>query len=282
MRPLGEILALSIKFLKEKQVSQPRICAEQVISHVLQKPRMDLYLDFDYPLEESELGRVRECLRRLSSQEPLEYVIGEVEFCGCRFRVDSRVLIPRPETEILMELVAAELDPIDFRGKVAWDLCCGSGCIGLSLKRRFSEISVWLSDLSSDALSLAEENAQLNQLKVSFMKGDLLAPFCGMKADFVFCNPPYVSSVEYEVLAPSVKNYEPKLALVGGETGLEFYGRLALELPFFLNPRARVFLEIGSSQGEDIFKIFSSSCWIRKEVRKDWAGLDRFFFLEIE
>ncbi len=113
-------------------------------------------------------------------------------------------------------------------------------------------------------------------------QGDLLAPLKGKRTDFVLCNPPYISDSEYETLPFSVKGYEPKLALVGGTTGLEFYQRLAEDLPRHLTSGARVFLEIGCRQGEGVSKIFSDPCWVKKEIKQDWAGKDRFFFLEIE
>ena len=121
-----------------------------------------------------------------------------------------------------------------------------------------------------------------NSLDVEILSGDFLVPFEGKKADYVFCNPPYVTDLEYESLQPSVKNYEPRLALTSGETGFEFYEKLSLQLPSYLNSGAKVFLEIGTGQGEVLNKIFSSSFWKKKELICDFASHQRFFFLEIE
>jgi release factor glutamine methyltransferase len=282
MKSLGEVLALSVKYLKEKMNAKPRYVAENILAHVLKIDRMQLYVKFDCPLEESELERIREFLKRAATNEPLEYILGSVDFYGCCLRITPDVLIPRQETEILVDKAVQIIEKEDRQKKVAWDVCTGSGCIGLALKKKFPELQVSLSDLSEKALSLAKNNAEAHQLDVTCLQGDLLEPFKGKRSDFIFCNPPYISKNEYESLHPSVRDFEPNIALVGGITGAEFYEKLAHELPGVLNPRGRVFLEIGSTQGEKVCQIFSSACWVKKELIKDWAGHNRFFFLEIE
>ncbi len=163
-----------------------------------------------------------------------------------------------------------------------WDLCTGSGCIGIALKKSLPDLCVTLSDLSKDALSLARENICLNSVQVEVLEGDFLNPFQGSKADFVVSNPPYVSTSEWASLDPSVRLYEPKTALCGGEEGFDFYERLQRELPQFLNPKAQVFLEIGAGMGEGIEKIFSHGPWGSKQLLSDWSGKSRFFFLEMQ
>ena len=167
-------------------------------------------------------------------------------------------------------------------GKVLWDICTGSGCIGLGLKRACPTLSVVMSDFCPKALAVARQNAERNQLAVELRLGDLLEPFRGQKADYIICNPPYVSRQEFESLSPSVRDHEPHRALLAGEKGTEFYERLARELPAFLNPGAHIFFEIGCSQGEAIQEIFSTTPWRAFSLMKDWAGHNRFFFLEIE
>jgi release factor glutamine methyltransferase len=282
MKLLGEVLNLSIQYLKEKSVTSPRLVAETLLSHVLDAKRMDLYLRFECPLEEKELSIFRALLKKASLGEPVEYILSTSSFYGLNLDLSPQVLIPRPETEILVDQMAKLLELEGVEEKVLLDLCSGSGCIGLSLKKKFPALSVTLSDISLEALALSKKSAEKNSLDVTFLQGDLLAPFSSKKADYVVCNPPYISKLEYEGLDFSVKGYEPKLALVGGETGLEFYQRLALDLPSHLKPGAKVFLEIGMAQGEALNEIFSSSCWVKKELRQDWSGKDRFFFLEIE
>jgi release factor glutamine methyltransferase len=275
VKTVSELLQLSTVFLQERGVERARRLVEELLASTLRMKRLDLYMQFDKPVEEKELAKLREPLKRLVIGEPIEYILGEVDFYGCKVAVDARVLIPRQETEILVEHILKRI-----KGRVVWDLCTGSGCLGISLKKARPELEVTLSDISSDALDLAKENAEKNQVEIRLVQGDLLTPFEGQKADIVVCNPPYISISEYLNLQPSVRDFEPKMALVGGETGTEFYERLARELPPFLNDGTLVFLEMGTGQGPQLQKIFSGSPWTRAEVEKDWAGHDRFFFLE--
>lgn len=282
MRLLGEVLTLSIQYLKDKKIESPRLTAELLLAHVLKKQRLDLYMQFEAPLEETELEKFRSLLKRASLHEPVEYIIAQVDFYGCLLSVSPDVLIPRPETEILVDKIVKEIRKEDLKDKILWDICTGSGCIGLSIKRKNPLLKVFLSDNSAKALTVCEKNAKENDLEVDCLLGDFLTPFKGMKAHYVVCNPPYITEKEYETLQPSVKVYEPKQALVGGERGIEFYERLAKELPEYLVPGAKVFLELGSGQGKVLSEIFSNSFWVRKELLFDYAGHDRFFFLEIE
>ena len=275
MKTLGEVLRLSSAFLAERKAEPSRRMAEELLAHLLQVKRIDLYLQFERPIEEAELAQLREWLKRAAKGEPVEYLTGEVEFFGCRIRVDSRVLIPRPETEILTDHIAKRM-----KGEVLWDLCAGAGAIGISLKKKFPHLSVSISDLSEEALALARENIQLNGVEVETCQGDLLAPFAGRKADIVVCNPPYLSDKEYLEVDFSVRGFEPKRALVGGERGVEFYEWLAAELPPYLNGGSQVFLEIGATQGDAVKEIFHSGPWVKKELLSDWSGKSRFFFLE--
>lgn len=256
------------------EVARPRRLAEDLLAHVLGLKRIELYMQFDRPLMEEELQQMRALWKRASRGEPVQYVMGEVEFLDCKLRIDKRVLIPRQETEILADLIVKMAPQGEF-----WDICCGSGCLGIALKKKFPALNVTLSDISADALEVARENARLNGVEVELLQGDLLAPFKGRQADFVVCNPPYISQLEYAALDPSVRDFEPRGALVGGERGTEFYERLAFEIPSMLRPGAKVCLEIGYGQAEAVKQIFN---WKTQTVRTDWAGKDRFFFLEKE
>lgn len=282
MRSLGEVLQVATKFLKQKEIVQARRSAEDLLAFVLKKSRLDLYLQFDLPLEEKELEHFRSLVKRLSLKEPIEYILGRVEFYNCLFSLNPFVLIPRPETEILLDLICREISQEEKKPQVAWDICTGSGCLGIGLKKRFPFINVTLSDLCPDALHVASLNAKQNQVEVEVLLGDLLKPFAGKKADLVICNPPYVSLSEYETLDLSVKGFEPKQALVAEENGLVFYRLLSQQLPLFLNKGAKVYLEIGTTQGQKIKELFGCSSWTRVFVEKDLSGHDRFFFLEFE
>lgn len=273
MKTVGEVLRLSADFLAKRGIEKGRRITEELLAASLGIARLDLYLQFDKPIEESELISVREKLKRCADGEPVQYVIGEVSFYGAQIKVDSRVLIPRPETEILVDMIAKQIS-----GGTLWDICTGSGCIGIALKKAKPALDVTLADISREALTLAAANAKLNGVDVTCVEGDLLGPLEGKKADVVVCNPPYISASEYLHLQASVRDFEPKGALVGGERGIEFYERLARELPPLLNPGARLFLELGTGQGEAVKQVFGG----RGRVEKDWAGHDRFFFLEMQ
>jgi release factor glutamine methyltransferase len=282
MKTLGEVLTLTSDFLKEKKCSRFRRVAEEIISHVLHLKRLDLYMQFDRPVQELELEKMRALLKQAAKGEPIEYLTGEVAFYHCMFSVTKEVLIPRPETEILVDQACRTLKKESSQEKTVWDICTGSGCIGIAVKKACPDITMCLSDISKEALEVASMNAKRNEVQVELLQGDLLAPFSGRKADVVFCNPPYISSKEYLTLDPSVKDFEPQIALVGGEDGLLFYKRLSEELPAYLNPNAKIFFEISTGQGKAVLSLFSGKGWKNRRVEKDWAGHERFFFLEFE
>lgn len=282
MKTLLEILTLSTHYLQQHGIQNPRRQAEDLISDALGMQRLNLYLEFDRPLTESELEICRQRLTRRSKGEPLQYIQGDVEFYGCKIFLNKDVLIPRQETEILVDLIVKDLEKEDLIGKSLWDLCCGSGCIGIALKKRFPLLKVVLSDISIKALELAKKNAKENQIDVQFLHGNLLEPFLGKKTDYLVCNPPYIAEEEFSTLEAEVRHFEPKQALVSGSTGLEIYSHLATDLKKYLTPLAKVWFEIGSTQGSAMYELFPSDQWRTCEVKNDWSGKNRFFFLENE
>jgi len=282
MKTLLEIVNLSNEFLQKKGIQNPRREAQNLISDILKIRPLDLYMQFDRPLNDTELDRCRQSIQRRSKGEPSQYIRGEVEFYNCFLDINPNVLIPRQETEILADMIAKQLDKEGTQGKSLWDVCCGSGCIGIALKKKFPELNVVLSDISEKALDVARQNAKRNEVEVEFRHGDLLHPFSGQKTHFFVCNPPYISEEEFAGLDIEVRDYEPKTALVAGEQGLAFYKRLASEIEGILEPGAKVWLEIGHQQGEAVFEIFKGVKCKKSEIRQDWSGKDRFFFLEIE
>lgn len=275
MHNVRKLLQLSTEFLEKKEITAPKLCAEELLAFVLKKKRLDLFLDYDAPVEESEVGRYRSLIKRKSEGEPLGYLLETADFLDCMLTLSPAVLIPRQETEILVSMALKE---ISDEPKTLWDLCCGSGCMGLAAKKHRPHLQVTLADLSSEVLECAKKNAEQNDLEVTCVQGDLLAPFEGQKADFIFCNPPYVAEEDYPKLEKEV-HFEPRCAHVAQEKGLEFYMRLATELPPFLSSGAKIFLEIGHDQGSAVLEIFHQSHWKQKRCEKDWAGNDRFFFL---
>ncbi len=274
MHNIRELVRLSTDFLEKKGVSHARCVAEELLAALLNLKRLELYFDYDAPLEENEVAKYREWIKRKGDKEPLAYILGEVEFLGLPLKVTSETLIPRQETEILADLITKALLQ---KPCTVWDLCTGSGCLGLAIKNKCLDCTVILSDISTKALAVARENALLNELTVEIIEGDLLVPFNGRKCDVLVCNPPYITQDEYEGLEDEVRLHEPKQALVGG---IDFYERLSLELPAYLNSGAKLFFEIGAKQGASLRTLFDQSHWKQKRCEKDWAGHDRFFFLE--
>jgi release factor glutamine methyltransferase len=270
MKTLGDVLKLSSEFLQKKGIDKPRRQVEELLSYVLKLPRIELYMQFDRPLMEPELTQLREAIKRRAEGEPWQYIAGEVEFLSCRIKVNKNVLIPRQETEILADRILKELPeaPVEI-----WDVCTGSGCIGIALKKKRPDCKVILSDISSEALAVAKENA--NGVEVELLQGDLLGPFQG-KADIIVCNPPYITEKDYAGLDREVREWEPKTALVGGVSGLEFYQRLSCDLPRYLNPSGKVYFEIGTGMGEQIKNLFDPSVWKSIQVTQDWSSHDRF------
>lgn len=280
MKTLGNILQLSSDYLKKHHVPKPRVTAEYLLAHFLKLKRIELYMHFEKPLEEKELKPFRQALKRKIAGEPLEYILEEIEFFHCQIRLTQDVLIPRQETEILLDRAIKSLDGSE---KKALDLCTGSGCLAIGLKKAHPEIEVVGLDLSEKALQVALSNAKLNAVSVEWIQGDLIDPLKGKKFDLVLCNPPYVSKQQYQRLEKEVRGFEPELALTPGKSGYEIFDRLANTLPYVLNPGAKVFFEIGANQKEGVLSRFSASYWSQAVVEKDWAGLDRFFhsiFLE--
>ena len=277
-----EILNLSIYYLKKMKIQIPRSQAEELVGEALGIGRMGIYLEYDRPLSDAEVSLCRNWLTRRAKGEPIQYISGKTKFFHCEINLTRDVLIPRQETEILVDKIAAILDKIDLSNKTLWDLCCGSGCIAIALKKRFPQLKVLASDLSHSALTIAADNAKKNEVQIDFLEGDLLTPFEGMNADFIVCNPPYIAEKEYESLDPEVRHFEPKSALISGELGTEIYVRLAKDLPSKLNAGGLAWFEIGTGQGAAIKELFTDPKWMWSKVESDWAGHDRFFSLELE
>lgn len=272
MKTLGEVVSQSVDYLKKREFSHPRRLVEEMVEDVLGFKRMDLYLSFDLPLEEKELHSLRSYLKRLGEGEPAAYIRGFTDFYGCRLKVDKRALIPRQETELLVDQVAKSIEKQPTNTLL--DLCTGSGCIGIALKKKFPSIQVLLSDISEEALSLSKENSLMNEVEVTFLLGDFLKPFQGQKVDIIVCNPPYIADATH--VAKEVIRYEPSLALFAPHQGLYFYEKLAQEGAHYLHPGGRLFLEIGFDQGKTVPALFKAHGW-EGILSYDLAGHARFF-----
>jgi release factor glutamine methyltransferase len=275
-----EIIKRSTEYLQKQSITQPRLQAEEILADVIGLKRLDLYLNFDRPLQENELQICREHLQRRAKGEPLQYIRGQVEFLNCTIKVTPDVLIPRQETEILADKVIKSLSNIE-PGTTLLDLCCGSGCLAIAIKKRFPELRVVASDLSKEALAITKQNAQDNQVEIECVQGDLFENI-HESFDIILSNPPYIAEHEYDGLEREVRQFEPKQALISGPTGLEIYRSIEKAIKKYLKPKGQVWLEIGTDQGSKVLEIFDKGKWKAISLEKDWAGHDRFFFLENE
>lgn len=282
MITIKEAIDKSADFLLKKGVSSPKRQAEEIVSFSLLKSRLDLYMHFEKPLTESELALIRENLKRRANREPIQYIEGRLSFYNCQLNVNRNALIPRQETELLVEKIVECLKIEHLEKKTLWDIGTGSGAIAIAIKKMFPNLKVIASDLSREAIELAKENAKQNQVEIEFLQGDLLKPFENQKADFIVSNPPYIPEKEYESLEAEVKLFEPKMSLISGKTGLEFYERYARDIKEYLREKGRAFFEIGYNQGEKVKQIFNDKGFDKTWFEKDFSSNDRFFFLELE
>lgn len=216
------------------------------------------------PLTEEEAKILSLLVERRLTGEPLQYILGVWEFMGLPMEVAPGVLIPRPETELLCETALSELP----RGVKVLDLCCGSGCIGISLSH-YGGMEVTFCDISPEALNIARENGKRNGVQGEYLQGDFFAPVQGRVFDCIVCNPPYLTGAEMDSLQREL-THEPALALFGGEDGLDFYRRLSREASAYLNEGGRLYMEIGCTQGQAVQAMFPGS-----RVLQDLSGLDR-------
>lgn len=275
-----EVFNQSLEKLEQENILFPRISLERILAELLSCNPKDVYLHFDKELDRDKF----DCyLNQRLLGKPIEYILEKAVFCGLEFNITEDVLIPRQETEFLVELISKELEGKDLHGKVLFDLCTGSGCIGITLKKRFPSLRVILSDVCPKALAVAKQNSKKQQVDVSIFSGDFLTPFVGLQADYIVSNPPYISSEEYKDLSKEVKDFEPKKALTAQSNGLSFYERFKKIGFSYLKPKGKVYFEIGDLQKEPLQNIFLDvSVFIKKKFIKDLSGKDRFFFLEIE
>ena len=273
-----EIIQRSTEFLQQKGVESPRLQIEWMLAHVLQMPRLKLYLNFDRALVEPELNRLRDMVRRRAAREPLQHILGTASFCGLEMKCSRAALIPRPETEILAEHGWKFLSTLNPPPSIALDLGTGTGCIAIALAANAPHAMIHAVDVSADALALAQENAAANKVpeRIAFHLGDgFNALPAGLKFDLIASNPPYIAAEEIATLQPEVRDFDPRLALDGGADGLDFYRRIAREAGAWLQPGGRLMVEFGGGQGGDVEKIFSGEKWVVVEIVADYSPQPR-------
>ena len=265
------LLRETVSRFRDAGIPDPEIDSSLLLSFLCGKPPLSLRLDTDTCLDENILQEFIALADRRLCREPLQYITGEAPFFGRTYFVDSRVLIPRPETELLCSLA---LDmPLPDHASVL-DLCCGSGCIGITLASERPQWHITLSDISEDALSVAEINRSRFGVAVSLHRGDLAEGLPDHAFDLIVSNPPYIPSGECQFLQDEVLR-EPPEALDGGRDGLVFYRRIASEALRVCRPRGLLLLEAGFGEAEKICRILSEKGYTGTEIHKDMNGIER-------
>lgn len=274
-----DVILRSGEYLAAKGVEKGRLNAEHLLAHVLRVKRLQLYLDFDRPLDMDELDRLRPLLRKRAAREPLQYLLGTAQFRELELAVDSRVAIPRPETEYLLD-VLRQVAGRDRVFDAALDVGTGSGAIALSLAAEGFARAVVATDVSAAALDVARCNADAAGLaEVEFRAGDLLEPVEGGTFDLVLSNPPYLTEAEWLRTEPEVRDWEPRLAMVADESGLAVIRRLIGGLDGVLRPGGWVGLEVGSTQAGRVADLMEGRPGLRAvQVHDDPAGRRRYVF----
>jgi release factor glutamine methyltransferase len=269
-----EVIQRSSEFLTRKGVESPRLQIELLLSHVLQMPRLKLYLNFERALTEAELETLRALVKRRGDREPLQQIVGSTHFCGHQFLVNRDVLIPRPETEQLAEKAWQQLEKLPA-GRVL-DYGTGSGCLAVTIALKCPQAQVHAVDISKPALEMAEKNATCLKARVQFHLGDGFSVFSTDSAfDLIVGNPPYIPTEDIPHLEPEVRDFDPRGALDGGPDGLAFYRRLVAEAPLHLAPGGVIMLEFGDGQQEALEQMFSASPWHFDEICADLSGRPR-------
>ena len=279
-----DLIQWTTEYFKRYDISTSRLDAELLLSHILETSRLQLYLLFEMPVLPEHLAAFRELIKKRAAHSPVSYLTSRKEFLSLDFYVDSRVLIPRPETEVLVEnVLQAQEAPCQLI-----DIGTGSGAIAISLAVNRPEWEVLATDISVDALEVAQKNAVAHKCadRLTFLQGNLFEPLEGLpnpRFDWIVSNPPYVSMVEYSSLPPDVRDHEPETALLAGTDGLDVTTAVLEGAPKFLKPGGRVGLEIGHNHSQDVQGIVqSNSAYSGCQVIKDYSGVERVIIATVE
>mgnify|MGYP006245034317 FL=1 len=276
---LREIKSKTEKFFSEKGIPNWKLDTDLLLSHALKIKRLDLYLDLDRPISEKELNQMRDMVRRRAMREPLQYILGETVFFNCSLRVDKRALIPRPETELLVEQILPKAQGAER----VLELGTGSGAIVLALAKAGVSAEITAIDLDPEALALAQSNADSLGLseQITFFESDWLSNVPAEKQfDLIISNPPYLTQAMYESAEPEVREFEPKQALLSAEAGMADIKKIMQQSFNFLNPNGYLVFETGADQHAKLSKEAEQIGYQEIRTTQDLNGYDRFLWMQ--
>ena len=274
-KKIKDIFIENKKILKENNFETYSLDVEVLLMNVTGFSKTELYLNTEYTLKEEELEKFENFFNRRLKNEPIAYIIGKCEFMGMEFLLNSHTLIPRPDTEILVEKAIEIINKNKFKNVV--DIGTGSGAIAISLVK-YCGINIDAVDINEKALEMCEKNADLNNIKnIKFIQSDIFSNI-NNKYDVIVSNPPYIKTKEIDTLGKNVKDYEPLLALDGGEDGLMFYEKIIKQADKYLNKGGYLMFEIGHDQAKDIKQLMENNNFYNITILKDLSGLDRVVF----
>ena len=267
---ISKLLEWATKELNNSGISSPKQNVETILAHTLNIKRLDIYLQLERKISWKKLEIVFNIISRRKDNEPLQYILGETEFYGYTIKVDKSVLIPRPETELLVERIIAEENDI----KNILEIGTGSGALVIALAKKMNGIVIDATDISEDALRIAEQNTILNQVDINIFKSDIFDNVL-CKYDLIISNPPYISLTDYKQLPVEIKDFEPKSALLADDNGLFFYNKILQKAKDHLTESGKIYFEIGYDQAKKITEIAKENGFSDIIVFKDLNGFDR-------
>jgi release factor glutamine methyltransferase len=278
---IQKLLNWITEHLRQKGIDSPRLNAELLLCYVLGLKRIELYTQHSKIVATEQLDRLHDLVKRAGQHEPVAYLTGKTEFYSLELNVTPDCMIPRPETELLVQR-AIEFLRTRVGKQFVYDLCTGCGCIAVAIAKNFPDAQIVATDISDAALSVAAQNVEKHNLKskILLLQGDLFEPLIPQlnedKFDLIVCNPPYVSAAEYEALEKNIKDYEPRLALLAGEDGLDVYRSISKNVEQFLKHGAALMLEIGFTQGQAVKELLEQTgAFAETKIEKDTHNSDR-------
>jgi release factor glutamine methyltransferase len=273
---IEELLRWATDDFRARGIDSPRLDADLLLGRATGLTRIELIVQAKQELEPAQLASFRDLVKRRRAREPIAYILGKREFYGHELRVDRRVLVPRPDTEALVETALTRTQHVSLAMR-ALDLCTGSGCVAISLALDRPTSLVLATDASDDALAVARDNAlRLGAYRVSLRQGDLYAAVPpGCRFDVVTANPPYIAEGDLPAIMPDVRDFEPRLALVGGKDGLDLVKRVVAGAAPFLVPGGVLAVEVGAGQAPAVVTLFERAGYEAVELRRDYARIER-------